>query len=368
MDLTIYNTHLHAFTTKDVPERFLPIGLVRLLAQSRFTLRVARWLYDLIPNSDNDCFDRYARLISTGCNTTENILRIVMNYYPDDTVFVLLSMDMSRMGAGKTARSYEAQLHDLIEMKQRYQDRVLPFLCLDPRNPNTTLEFVQRYIETHQFHGLKIYPALGYYPYDARLYKIYAYAEKHRIPVISHVSPGGGGTHYRGKVTEAMLSQSRLEKPLPVNENMLNRPWTLFSHPLHYEVLLSDFPELRVSLGHFGGGEEWAVFLNDTLRVQEPIANLRKRNWLSIILKMLTDYPNLYTDISYTLCTPDHRSLLKVLLQDPKLRKKVLFGSDYFMVQIDGSERSFSLDLRAFLGEKDFKRIAETNPRAFLFK
>ena len=42
-------------------------------------------------------------------------------------------------------------------------------------------------------------------------------------------------------------------------------------------------------------------------------------------------------------------------------------GSDFYMNQLRYSERSFGLDLRGYLGEDDFKTIAYTNPRKFLF-
>jgi hypothetical protein len=54
------------------------------------------------------------------------------------------------------------------------------------------------------------------------------------------------------------------------------------------------------------------------------------------------------------------------LLQDVGVREKTLFGSDFYMVQQDVSERAFSLNIRAALGEADFKLIAEDNPKRFL--
>ena len=36
------------------------------------------------------------------------------------------------------------------------------------------------------------------------------------------------------------------------------------------------------------------------------------------------------------------------------------------MVKMAASEKNFSLDLRGYLGEDDYRQIAETNPKAFL--
>jgi predicted TIM-barrel fold metal-dependent hydrolase len=365
MNIQMYNTHLHVFTFDDVPREFLPLGIVRLLAKRCITRTITRWLHRFLPFNDSDMFDRYARFLEIGTKTTAEIFSAEMNYYPIGSSFVLLSMDMSMMGAGSIPRPYEKQLDDLVQLKLVYGDLVLPFLCVDPRNPLITLDFVKRYIEEKHFHGLKIYPALGYFPYDQRLYDIYRYAEVNEIPVISHTSPGGGGTHYRGKITDSMRNQSRV-KDIIINENMKTRPWSYFSHPLHYGVLLTDFPKLKVSLAHFGGDDEWRLFLNDTLNINSNAAELRQRCWLSIIITMLKQYPTLYTDISYTAGNMQNRSLLKVLLQDSELRGKILFGSDFYMAQIEASERAFSIDLRAFLGDNDFQQIAVTNPKSFL--
>lgn len=58
--------------------------------------------------------------------------------------------------------------------------------------------------------------------------------------------------------------------------------------------------------------------------------------------------------------------LLKVILQDEKVRPKILYGSDFYMVELDIPERAFSINLRAYLDEKDYQQIAEINPEAFL--
>ncbi|MBS1636656.1 MAG: hypothetical protein JST26_12135 [Bacteroidetes bacterium] len=58
---------------------------------------------------------------------------------------------------------------------------------------------------------------------------------------------------------------------------------------------------------------------------------------------------------------------IKVLLLDPQVKNKILFGSDYYMVEQEESEKEFIVKLRAALGESDFKRIAEDDIKLFLF-
>lgn len=79
-------------------------------------------------------------------------------------------------------------------------------------------------------------------------------------------------------------------------------------------------------------------------------------------------YPNLWTDISYTLYANDeHVYLLKVLLSDPRVCSRVLFGSDFYVVEnAELEERRRSVRLRAVLGEELFNTIAHENPLRFL--
>src|SRR5712691_11237676 len=79
-------------------------------------------------------------------------------------------------------------------------------------------------------------------------------------------------------------------------------------------------------------------------------------------------YPNLWTDISYTLYANDeHVYLLKVLLSDPRVSSRVLFGSDFYVVEnAELEERRRSVRLRAMLGEDVFDAIARENPKRFL--
>ncbi len=88
------------------------------------------------------------------------------------------------------------------------------------------------------------------------------------------------------------------------------------------------------------------------------------------------DYPNLYTDVSYTLFTEtpayrpfDYFDFLKVLMSEPNVRERVLFGTDYYMVEREKvSEKEVSIALRAHLGEELYFQIAHRNPKKFLYE
>ena len=58
--------------------------------------------------------------------------------------------------------------------------------------------------------------------------------------------------------------------------------------------------------------------------------------------------------------------LLRNLLKTPQIKNNVLFGSDFYMLQKDYSERRFGIDVRGYLNDDEFWMIAETNPKKFL--
>ena len=138
--------------------------------------------------------------------------------------------------------------------------------------------------------------------------------------------------------------------------------------PLLYKPVLRRFPNIRFCLAHFGGNDMWRRYLRDGIHPADQQA--RDNNWLAAILDMIETgkYPNLFTDISYTLFDfEENIAALSVFLKSPKVRERVLFGSDYYMTrQEDLSEREVCLRLRNALGENLFWQIAETNPKAWL--
>ena len=80
------------------------------------------------------------------------------------------------------------------------------------------------------------------------------------------------------------------------------------------------------------------------------------------------DYPNLYTDISYTIFNfAENLPALAVFLEDETLRSRVLFGSDFYMAEQERfPERSLSIRLRYALGGQLFERLASTNVQRWL--
>lgn len=350
-----YNCHIHTFTDEDVPDRYLPLALARMLKTRAGSALLTRGLHSLIPFTQRDLFDKYARFIEIGkMRSQERIFYECARFYPDDTRFFVHAMDMRFMEAGRTSRSYEDQLEELGRLALKDQ-RVLPFMMVDPRRKGV-LELLKRMHQNYGFSGIKIYPPLGYFPGDRRLEPVYLYCTENRLPVMAHCGPYNP-TYFRGSRKDLLELLKEAPHPLDPEGQSAADLCTWFTHPRNYPELLGRFPDLRICLAHFGGSYYWERYIRHP---ENP------DNWFSLIRKLIAEHPGLYTDVSFTLSYSSYFSLLKVILADEKIRKKVLFGSDFYMVRTKTEERRFGLDLRAFIGESYFHDLAVANPADYL--
>lgn len=145
--------------------------------------------------------------------------------YPEGTGFVVLPMDMDYMAAGTSRIRYRDQMQELAEMKENNRNKktLFPFVFVDPRRcvpvaeekrskegdkpffewrqegSKVVLEdcFIREYLEERKFSGIKIYPALGYFPFDIKLLPLWKYAADNGIPVLTHCIRGT--IFYRGR-------------------------------------------------------------------------------------------------------------------------------------------------------------------------
>ena len=319
--------------------------------------------------------------------------------YPPGSRFVILPMDMKYMKAGnlKPEGKYKEQMAELVKMKNSRSGKLIdPFVFIDPRRIEKQKGFldysihggkvslekceVQEYIEDHKFGGFKIYPALGYYPFDEALLPLWKYAADEKIPIMTHCIRGT--IFYRGSKLRIWDTHPIfLESDGKGNTRPLSLPQKKnidfsvnFTNPLNYLCLLSepllrrvvakaknpnirmlfgfsdsgtplkhDLSHLKICLAHFGGEEEWVKYLEaDRYSFSQRLIKDRTRgidfkidsntslswnvleqiwkyvDWYSIICSMILQYPNVYSDISYILSKPRILPLLKETL-DPDL-------------------------------------------------
>jgi predicted TIM-barrel fold metal-dependent hydrolase len=431
MDKRFYNCHAHCFTYDHVPEFFLTrrIAISWLLKRrwlrelirkststGKFTfgIRVLLFLLRLLFGLTSEMALRYMNFVRYGDRSSqEQVIKSMQAYYPKDTGMVFLTMDMEYMGAGVPQTRFKKQLSELEGVKRNphWTHKVYPFVFCDPRRImpqhkreiKVEQEFIgaafenkaKEYLQKGIYQGIKIYPALGYYPFDIRMKTMYDYALQHCIPILTHCTIGA--VHFKYKLNEEERYHPFLKTTLPEKKPVEFQEY--FTHPLNFECLLNpdilrklwgdattDYTNLKICLGHWGQGEDWHEYLDNAWQD----TNFRKRNsawcsleldnwiinednafknfsWFTIICDLMRKYPNVYADISYTLYDTTLLPLLKMILEaDKKIRERVLFGTDFYLVSKASSERAFAINVRAALGDALFEQIAVTNAERFL--
>jgi len=357
-ELPIYNCHIHTFTNNYVPKHFLKMflgpvfgilfsELLRWRPLALILIPVLKWL---IP-SKQDMFDRYARFLETEMEPFQSKVfeRISRQYPKDKTTFIVLPVDMTFMDLGKLDKSIQEQHDELWTLCQSPAGKqIIPFYAVDPRWDDI-VQRVRDNVGEGKFRGIKIYPNMGYKPDHPRLLEVYKICVERNVPVMTHCTPH-----------EVYQYKATLEDR------------TKWSHPNNYKSIYNheELKNLRICLAHFGGEREWERHLKSRDDIDENPA------WVKVIADMIRsgEYPNLYTDISYTAFTPhrpgvniDLYDYLNVLLQNELIRTHVLFGSDYYMAEIEKmTEKEVSIALRSRLGEELFFQIAYHNPRKYL--
>lgn len=360
-NIQIINCHTHIFNRGVVPNNFLPTILkpiANLLEDKNTAHGIGKFLSVLGKKDYTHLINKYHQFLKIGDLKSQlEIFKLLQSFYPENTKLCVLSMDMEFMKAGNVKTPFKTQLEELAAIKKdpAYKDLIYPFIFIHPERVGL-LSIVRKYIEEEHFTGLKLYPPLGYYPFDERLNQVYAYAQENQIPITSHCSRGG--VFYRGSITDEMLKHPITGKLYKKNRNKFFTD--IYTDPDNYEFLLAKYPNLKINLAHFGGFDEWTKYLENSIDEDNELS------WFEKIKALLIKYPNLYTDISYTLSDKDLIPLLKTTLREETLRNKILFGTDYYMVERELSEKEFSINLRASLGEQEYRQIAEINPKRFL--
>lgn len=462
---------------KELAWKVIFIGLVVLFFKSgrnllwAFAKMTISLLKKLPGKKTKELFERYLTIGRFAFHTMQkSTLNDLEAQYPDQTGFVILPMDMEFMDAGKPAKTYQEQMEELAEIKTK-DHHIYPFVFVDPRriekegaaffdyevvNGQVVLKpcFIKDYIETKQFSGFKIYPALGYYPFDPLLLPLWKYAEQKQLPILTHCVRGPmyfRGTKKREWDYHPIFQE--LTQPIPKGQPVTEKDFTHlllpqmkndefsanFTHPMNFLCLLKKeffvktveiayqkandaekknlvalfgytpadgttaatvthwLKDLKICIGHFGGGDEWfRYFEKDRYKHSAQVVSrpdfgidflYKLRNgqstterslgkpeqiwkytdWYSIICSMMLQHDNVYADISYILhADAEILPLLKQTLQNPGLREKVLYGTDFFVVRNHKSDKNMLADMMGGLQRADFNQIARCNPRKFL--
>ena len=164
--------------------------------------------------------------------------------------------DMDRWGVAKSVvmpmdfgqvddATHRAEAEAVSAICREHEDRLIPFLATDPRRRGI-LDYLEYARSDLGIKGVKIHPLAGFAIDDQdACYPFYKRCSELELPVLGHCRPTGNAERDR------------------------------LARPERYERVAADFPELRICLGHLGGGP-----------------------WTEDALRVVENHPNAYGDVS----------------------------------------------------------------------
>lgn len=351
MEKDIIVGHEHILSKDNVPPKFLSKAWIQRLV-NKYTLPVLLFLDFLIPITKRDIFSRYAAFVKNETKTQKQNLDELKSYYPEGTKFVILTINMNGMGAGKTKQSYEDQLIEVLQMKAAGEP-ILVYFHLDPTIEGALDMFI-KYLPV--IDGLKVYTLMGHYPYHPILMEAYRICGIENKPVIFHTSPESP-VYYREKDIEKRL-EGNLYPLYPVDKKKAKNSdfCRNFTNPLGYEYVLKCNPNVRFDFAHGAGEVEIEKYLN-----REPSMTYE-------LIQLVKNYEKAYIDISYSFHTTKFHNMLKDLLSIPNLRGKFLYGTDFYMNKTaTHTQNSYYKNLIDVIGVENFEQIAIINQKSFQY-
>ncbi len=396
----LINIHTHIFNSKCAPPTFLKTQNLKVtrrfpetmmsVLETGFVRRSLKWISKTFVNSRAEQKMQYRMIAFLDIGLAETQEKILdqeleaARQFDNNARTVVLTLNMDYIDDCLPPMPYSTQIEDIMRMKRQRPDEVFPFLSIDPRHLSGTdgLNWVKPKFETGEikdnviypyFSGLKLYPALGYFPFDKRMDEIFAYAEKYQIPVMTHCTRVGSlyigpsieslipyniaSLLSAGLVQSVAVTTAIVEIQKRIADYYAHEGWIknskkgdndkacdLFSHPQNYVLLMEKYPKLKLCLAHMGGDTEMKIIDDDA--DGSYARNIDKPMWFERIKSMMIQYPNMYTDISYTLSALGHADILFKLLdlfktadiQGQPLVNRVLFGTDFYMTQKEDKE------------------------------
>lgn len=211
--------------------------------------------------------------------------------------------------------------------------------------------------------GFKMYTAQGYRPWDVErlpvLKQFYKRCCDQEIPILNHCTPQGAPTfdkpeYYKFTHPRDTGAESERKKAAKDSDDYFN---VNFVSPDAWEEVLSNFKNLRLCLAHFGGNTETG------------------RKWSKKIIELVKKYPYVYADISSSFGDEKFREFFKTNVFSKsdefkeKIRKKIIFGTDWYMTLLDQIEyMEFCKKAKKFIDDLDnslWIYFTQSNPYDF---
>ncbi|MDF1696865.1 MAG: amidohydrolase family protein [Saprospiraceae bacterium] len=240
-------------------------------------------------------------------------------------VLGILQMDLETGWDFKPKRGFRQQVREIKEISKTRA--ILPYFAVDPRRaekngPDENLYelFLEAFTDKdNPFFGVKCYPALGYLPSDVRLDPIFQICAEKNIPVLTHC--GGEAVSTFEKKIMVKNETGYVQFEIPGDTRDLRARY--LNEPHNWEPVLKKYNNLKLNLGHFGGGSTWKEYVKDgsSARLDKIFELMRNPNY------------RVWGDFSYSIIEDDLFDLFKQVLDvNDDILKQSLYGTDFWVV------------------------------------
>lgn len=271
--------------------------------------------------------------------TITNVAETLLSDLDPDDVAVALMMDITTEETFTEDRSLlMAQMKGTSRAMVAFPGRIIPFVAVNTRREDY-YEVMRKAIEDYGFAGIKLYPSLGS-PVDSdEMKKVYRYCVEHELPILMHCNQGG---FYEKPETQKLCDPAIWE-----------------------ETILPEFPDLRICFAHAGGLDQ------GMLTPQGP----KEGQWAYTLERLIKnpDYGHVYLDLSFHADQmgsdekeKNYLKWLRRLLNDDQSKKRVLFGTDYWLLRMNVADPVYWAWYEANLTKNQMKLISCDAPRRYL--
>lgn len=205
------------------------------------------------------------------------------HYRKRNMAAVVFTVD-AESATGHRANSVE----EIAEGAARHNDVLIPFGSVDPLQGNAAVTRLRSLIDQFGIKGVKFHPSMqGFEPNDRQYYALYEVIADAGIPALFHTGQTGIGAG------------------LPGGHGIKLR----YSDPMLLDDVAADFPELTIVMAH-------------------PAVP-----WVDAQISIATHKANVFIDLSGW--SPKYFPPQLTRAMNTVLRDKVLFGSDFPVIQVD---------------------------------
>ncbi|AHK28873.1 amidohydrolase 2 [Rhodococcus opacus PD630] len=256
---------------------------------------------------DDELMAASEKYFKSGEERTPSIDAIADHYRSRNMAAVVFTVDAAS-ASGHAANSVE----EIAEGAARHNDVLIPFGSVDPWQGKAAVRRVHRLVDEFGVKGFKFHPSMqGFEPNDRQFYPLYEAITEAGVPALFHTGQTGIGAG------------------LPGGHGIKLR----YSDPMLLDDVAADFPDLTVIMAH-------------------PSVP-----WVDSQISIATHKANVFIDLSGW--SPKYFPPQLVKAANSMLRGKVLFGSDFPVIQVDRWMKDFeNLDIKPEVAPLIFKENA----------